>query len=198
MSRVALLAVALVALGALTVPRSPADEKKGGGAPDEKAIMANFEKHATPGDAHKKLEPMVGNWTYEAKFYMAPGAPPMEMKGETKTAWIMGGRFLQEEVTGPEFKGMSIIGYDNQSKKYVATWIDSMTTSISHQTGECDAAGKVFTWTHTDYDPVFGQKIKMRDVIKIEGPDKYVMEFYKTAPDGKEMKSGEIVSVRKK
>jgi hypothetical protein len=192
MKRIALLAVALFAVTAV------ADDKKGSGAPDEKTIMANFEKHATPGEAHKKLEPWVGTWTYEAKFYMAPGAPPMEMKGETKTVWIMGGRFLQEEVTGPEFKGMSIIGYDNNSKKYVATWIDSMSTSIAHMTGEFDASGKVFTWHHTDYDPVFGQKVKMRDVTKIESPDKHLMEFYKTMPDGKEMKSGEIVSTRKK
>src|SRR4051794_6646144 len=102
MTRTALLAAALFGvLGALTQPRShAADEKKA--APDEKAVMANREKPAPPGAAQKKLEPMVGNWTYEAKFYMAPGAPPMEMKGETKTTWIMGGRFLQEEVSGPD------------------------------------------------------------------------------------------------
>jgi hypothetical protein len=191
MIRIALLAVAMFAVAAV------ADDKKGA-APDEKTIMANMEKHATPGEAHKKLEPMVGTWTYEAKFYMAPGAPPMEMKGETKTAWIMGGRYLQEDVSGPEFKGMSIIGYDNHAKKYVGSWIDSMGTSIANMTGEFDATGKVFTWRHEDYDPVFGQKIKMRDVIRMTGPDKHVMEFYKTAPDGKEMKAGEIVSTRKK
>ena len=57
MIRIALLAVAMFAVVAV------ADDKKGA-APDEKTIMANMEKHATPGEHHKKLEPMVGTWTY--------------------------------------------------------------------------------------------------------------------------------------
>ena len=194
MSRIALLA----ALFAVTVV--VADDKKA--APDEKAVMERMEKHAAVTEHHKRLESMVGEWTFEAKFYMAPGAPPMEMKGESTSKWILDGRFLQDEVHGDafgeKFTGIGMTGYDNHAKKYVGTWVDSMTTSIAHMTGEFDAAGKVFTWHHEDYDPVFGQKIKMRDVIKIESADKHVMEFYKTMPDGKEMKTGEIISTRKK
>ena len=73
-----------------------------------------------------------------------------------------------------------------------------MTTSISVMTGAFDATGKVFTWRHEDYDPVFGKKIKMRDVVRFTGPDNSVMEFYKTLPDGKEQKTGEIKLTRKK
>jgi hypothetical protein len=197
MIRTALLAAALL------VTTAVADDKKVS-PPDEKAVMEAMEKQATPGPEHKKLEPLVGEWTYTAEFWMAPGGPSMKMNGEAKRKWILDGRFIQEDVTGPAqggmppFQGRGLVGYDNHAKKYVGTWIDSMTTSISHMTGEMDAAGKVFTWRHEDYDPVFGKKIKMRDVIRMTGPDAQVMEFYKIAPDGKEMKSGEIKLTRKK
>ena len=46
---------------------------------DEKAAMDAMMKHGTPGEAHKKLEPLVGDWTFTAKFSMSPDAQPMEM-----------------------------------------------------------------------------------------------------------------------
>jgi len=197
MTRIALLAVALIAVTAV------ADDKKPS-APDEKAMMANMEKYATPGPAHKKLDPLVGEWTYQAKFWMAPGAPPMEMSGTSKAAWVLDGRYIHDEIHGPAqngmppFEGHGVMGYDNHSKKYVGTWIDSMGTGISFMTGEMDAAGQTLTWHHEDYDPVFNKKVKMRDVVHVTGPNAHRMEFYKTPPDGKEMKAGEITYQRKK
>ena len=60
-----------------------------------------------------------------------------------------------------------------------------------------DQAGKVFTYTREETDPVTKQKSKARDVIRIESNDKYVMEMYKDE-GGKEIKMMEIVSTRKK
>lgn len=122
------------------------------------------------------------------------------MSGSCKTNWILDGRFLRQEVVGQgmPFHGVGVIGYDNHAKKYVAAWIDTMSTGISTMSGEMDAAGKVLTFKYEDYDPVFGQKVKMREVFNITGADTNTMEFYKTPPGGKEMKAGEIAYKRKK
>jgi hypothetical protein len=199
MTRIALLAVALLAVTAVAD-----DKKKVTAAPDEKAMTEAWAKMATPGAEHKKLDPLAGEWTYTAKFWMAPGAPPMEMKGEDKSVWIMDGRFLKGEVGGPAqngmppFQGVSVTGYDNSSKKYVSSWIDNMTTAITPMTGEMDAAGKVLTFHYEEFDPMIGKKVKARQVIRITGHDSHVLEFYKAMPDGKDSKAGEIVYTRKK
>jgi hypothetical protein len=193
MFRAALVTATLFAAAVVADDKKPA-------VPDEATIMANMQKHATPGPEHKKLDPLAGEWAYDAKFYMAPGAPPVEMTGACNTKWVLDGRFLRQEVNGKEmpFNGVGVIGYDNHAKKYVGAWIDSMSTGITTMKGEMDAAGKVLTFHYEEYDPVFGERIKMRQVIHITGADANAMEFYKTPPGGKEMKSGEITYKRKK
>jgi hypothetical protein len=193
MFRTAALAAALVATIVV------ADDKKP--AVDEKAMMEAMMKLGAPGPEHKKLDPLAGEFTYTAKFWMAPGAPPMEMSGTSKTTWIMGGRFLQDDTSGPAqggmppFQGLGLTGYDNITKKYVGSWVDSMGTSITQMTGEIDAAGKMLTFHYEEFDPTIGKKAKVRQVIHINSHD---MEFYKIMPDGTEMKTGEIKNTRKK
>ncbi|MGH9360841.1 MAG: DUF1579 family protein, partial [Thermoanaerobaculia bacterium] len=78
-----------------------------GKKPGEGALPPEFEawmKVAAPGEAHKALEPMVGDWETHSKFIMSPEAPAMESKGTCKRTMILGGRFLQEELTG-DFMG---------------------------------------------------------------------------------------------
>jgi hypothetical protein len=175
-----------------------ADDKKP--AFDEKAAMEAMMKHAEPGEFHKKLEPLIGEWTFKAAFTMAPDQPAMEMNGTGTRKWIMDGRFMQDDANGSgmPFKGLGISGYDNALKKYVSVWVDSMTTSIGYSIGEVDSSGKVFTYHREEYNPMFGQRVKARDVIKVIDKDNHEMEFYTTPPGGKEMRSGTIKYTRKK
>ncbi len=196
MFRTTLLTVAVL------VTTAAADDKKSA-APDN-AMMEAMMKQATPGEHHKKLDPLAGHWSYTAKFWMAPGAPPMEMAGETKTTWVMENRFQRMEVSGPAqggmppFHGFGLTGYDNAAKKYQAIWVDNMTTAITHMSGEMDAAGKALTYHYQEFDPMTGKMAKAREVISITGPDANVTVFYKVMADGKEMKVGEIKATRKK
>jgi hypothetical protein len=182
---------------AFVIPVLAQDKKP---AIDEKAAMEAMTKHAEPGEFHKKLEPMIGEWTYKGSFMMAPDQPAMEMNGAATRKWIMDGRFMQDDSTGVgiPFKGLGINGYDNQLKKYVSVWVDSMTTSIGYSIGEVDSSGKTFTYHREEYSPIYGQRVKARDVIKIVDNDHHEMEFYTIPPGGKEMRSGTIKFTRKK
>lgn len=164
-------------------------------------MMAAYAKFSQPGPQHKLLEPLAGKWAYTAKFWMVPSAPAMEMKGTSEGKWILGGRFLVDDVdssgfAGQPFKGLGLMGYDNIQQKYTSVWIDSMTTGFTMSTGTVDASGKVFTYHKEEVDPLTKQKFKGRDVIKIESNDRHVMEMYKIM-DGKELKMMEIVYTRK-
>jgi hypothetical protein len=171
------------------------------GADDQANPFEAWEKAAQPGPQHKALAAMAGSWTFTCKFWMEPGKDPMESKGTAERKMILGDRFLQEEVTsemfGKPFLGRGLTGYDNVQQKYVGTWIDSLSTGISHSVGTADKSGKVLTFEREDYDPVAKTKVKGRDVVRLLGDDGQVMEMYKVLPGGKEVKVMEIKFVRK-
>jgi hypothetical protein len=161
-----------------------------------------FEKAAKPGPEHKKLTPIVGKWNWSGKFWMKPDGDPMESKGTAVRKWVLGGRFVQDEVEckgGPfgDFHGFGLTGYDNVQKKYNGMWTDSMTTCISTSLGTADKDGKVFTFHKVDIDPVSGKPIKGKDVVKIVNDDEHVMEMYKVV-EGKDVKVMELVFKREK
>src|SRR5439155_14095109 len=107
MSRIALVA-ALALVAATTHAQDPAKKAD----PKAAAAMEAMMKHGTPGPEHKKLEPIVGSWTFVGKMYEDPGAPPTEFKGTAERKWILDGRFLLDE-TKADFGGMPFqgIGY---------------------------------------------------------------------------------------
>jgi hypothetical protein len=201
--RTGVCAVVLMAISgsALAQDAGAAKPKPGGKQPDPAAMMAAYEKAAAPGDQHKQLQKMVGKWSIALKTWMAPGQPPTETAGTATVKSLLGDRFVQMEVAstfmGKPFNGIGIHGYDNTKKKYVGTWIDSMSTGIMRSEGTADATGKVLTAQATASDPLTGKESKMRIVQKWESDDKIVEEFFeKRGP--KEQKVMEITYTRTK
>src|ERR1043165_7932011 len=117
-----------------------ADEPKKSEADMQKAMMEAWMKASTPGDAHKKLDNMVGTWDVTVKSWMAPGEPPMESTGTAMNQWVLGGRWMEEKFTGSfmgmPFQGIGYTGYDNIKKQYVGTWMDNMTTAMMGSRGK--------------------------------------------------------------
>lgn len=156
-----------------------------------------------PGPEHARLASLEGTWTYTCKFWLDPSQPPMESKGTIERRLILGGRFLEERVTGtnfdgkPGFEGLSLLGYDNGRKKYTSTWNCNMGTGTCLGLGSADESGTKLTFQTEAYCPLQKKTIKGREEIRVEGSDKIVAESYVTE-DGKEMKMMELVSVRKR
>jgi hypothetical protein len=184
--------------------RSDKKDAAKGATPDMAEMMKKWEAAATPGPEHKALEPLVGEWSLQTKFWMAgPDAPPTESKGTSKTRWILGNRFVQEEVdsemNGMPFQGVGITGYDNMKKKYVGAWVDNMGTMLSTTEGTVDADHKVITSTGKMDDPMTGQKDKtVKYILRIISKDKHILEMYDLSlGEGDKGKMGEIVYSRK-
>jgi hypothetical protein len=198
--RVILCALALGVVTSLALKLCAGESAKQPDGDKEKAMMEAWLKHATPGDAHQKLQPLVGQWTYTGKMWMDPSKPPTDMKGGCERKWILGNRFVEEHFTGEffgtPFHGIGTIGYDNTLKQYVSSWVDNASTSITLSTGSIDATGNVITMTHECNCPIEHKPIKNRDVIRIVSDDKHELEMYKTGPDGKEVKMMEFTLTR--
>lgn len=210
--------VIVVALSlASSLPLKAQDAKKGkdGGAssvdqkkPGEAEMMEMMMEMAKPGENHKRMQELVGTWSYAVKWWMNPESPPNESAGTTVTKSVMDGRYLISDHTGKmqmpgpdgklmdmEFKGMAIEGYDNAKKKFVASWIDNMGTGIMNLEGTYDAATKTLTYL-AEYEPMPGMKMKIREVVKITDERHHSMEFFENR-GGKEVKTMQIDYERK-
>ncbi len=174
----ALALVSLGAVGAAYVVRQ---------SPDDMAKMTAF---ATPGENHKLLDYKVGKWNGHVTMWMAPGMPPMESEATSETKWIMGGRYLHDDVRGTfggmPFEGLGISGYDNLKKKFVYTWVDNMGTGIMAGEGTWDAAKKMLNSTSTMSDPASGKVVSSRGTETKTDDNTWKMEMFATGPDGKE------------
>jgi hypothetical protein len=180
----------ILGLAALVAgPGSRAEDKKP--AVDEKAMMEAMMKAATPGEQHKLLSGLAGSWDVKVTMWMDPTKPPTESKGTATSKMIMGGRYLEEKVTGEfggmKFEGQSVTGYDNVQKKYLSSWIDNMGTGITNQSGSYDADKKTFTYEGEVIDPLTGKKTKMKTTQKLVDKDKYEVDMFRVE-GGKEMK----------
>ena len=178
-----------------------ADTKAKAASPDREEMMKKAEAAATPGPAHKALEPLGGDWNVDGRCFTIPDAPSSEMKGDCKVRWILGGRFVQEdfnaEFMGRPFQGISVTGYDNLKKKYVSSWVDDMSTALFISEGSADVESKVFTFQGTMDDPMTGKKNKpVKYIIRILGPDKHTFEMHDLTL-GDKSKTMEMIYTRK-
>ncbi|HTD52721.1 MAG TPA: DUF1579 domain-containing protein [Thermoanaerobaculia bacterium] len=178
------------------------EKKKAAGPPDEKAAMEAMQKAATPGEAHKKLEAVVGTFDTKVKTWMDPSKPPEESTGTSENTWVLGNRYVQMKyqgtMMGQPFSGMGYQGYDNVTKKYVGTWMDSMSTGIMRTTGQADKSGKTMTMTGSAADPVTGKMVNLTEKITVKDNDHHSFEMWAPGPDGKPVKMMEIEYTRKK
>lgn len=214
-SLIAVSLVVLTACGSAALLAGPEKDKgkpgdaAAAGMPSE-AEMAAWMAAGMPGAGHEAIKQCDGNWQGECKFWMAPGAPPETSKGTMKAKWILDGRWLQQDwsgtmdMPGPDgkvvtmgFTGMGLFGYDNVTKKYIGTWADSMSTCMMQLTGDYDAAKKTWTMRGELKDPM-GQLRKMREVVRVESPDRMVMEMHESIDGKPEYMSMQIVYTKMK
>jgi hypothetical protein len=171
--------------------------------PEQQKMMAAMEKAGTPGNPHKMLDPMVGTFDTQMKFWAEPGAPPMESSGTSENRWIFGGRYVEQrfkgDVMGQPFEGIGYTGYDNIKKQYFGTWMDSMSTGMMLTTGTATKGGKNWTFKGKMDDPLTGKAVPVEERITIVDSDRHIFEMW-TPPmkGGKPYKSMEIVYTRKR
>src|SRR5262249_54980358 len=129
---------------AVTAPAAPSATQP---TPEQAAKMAEMQKLTSPGENHKRLDKMVGNWTHTIKRWMKPGDQPTSTTGTDEIGWMLDGRFLKQktkgEWMGKPFEGVGVTGYDNIRQEYTTIWMDNMSTGMMHGTAQYDATKKI-------------------------------------------------------
>jgi hypothetical protein len=167
-----------MAAGMLAVLGAVAVAQEGGGPPPVK-----------PTAEHKTLKAEVGVWDAEVKTYMGgPDAPPEVSKAVEINRMMPGGLWLLQEFRGEfagrSFFGRGLFGYDPHKKKYVGTWVDSMSPSLMVLEGTHDEATDTSTMTGESVDPASGQPVKMKLVTAYKGDGTRTFTMYMTPPGG--------------
>lgn len=113
---------------------------------------------------------------------------------------VLDGRFLKQkfsgQMMGDTYDGISYIGYDNHTGKYVTTWMDSMSTSIMLFEGTASEDGNTIMQTSQYDDPIQGP-MKYHAVTKFIDDNTIEFEMNSIDKTGKEEKMMEITYTKK-
>ena len=138
----------------------------------------------TPGPEHKMLKELEGTWDATIKTEGQPAS-----KGTAVYKMECGGLWLISDFTGSfgdlKFQGRGTDGYDTDKKKFVAIWVDSMTSAPMVFEGTYDAKTKTQTM-HGEGKGPDGKPAKYKNVTTTPDKDHQTFKMYVLGPDGKE------------
>lgn len=148
---------------------------------------------------HKVFEQFVGQW--DAKVTIFQNGANESFNGIQTNTLGLGGRFLNTafrgQVGGGDFAGTGTMGYNNITKQYESSWVDSMSTWITFENnGTYDSSTKTLTLKGQTTDPQTNQKRTTRTVYTVNSPTQYTFTTFETA-NNTETKTMEIVYTRK-
>ncbi len=151
-----------------------------------------------PTEHHKMILKGVGEWEGSMTMY-GMGPEPMTIPAKESVTAL--GQFWTQsrfscDFGGMAFEGSATSGYDPAKKKFVGTWIDNMSTSITVMEGDYDKKAGTLTMHYKGPHPATGEMVAHRNVSKFTD-DTYSMEFFVGQGDA-EMKSMTISMKRVK
>jgi len=164
---------------------------------------------------HKRLDALVGEWNVEKTLFIAGGTPekPIVSSGMvSRREWIAetGNRHLRDvtqgTLAGNPYYRLGILSYSTVDKRYEWNTVDATNTMMMTYKGAKDSANAngdiVMSGEFTDQgifgDSSVGTTIGQRTVIKIESPNRHVLELYFTPPGEKERLVDRSIYTRRK
>jgi hypothetical protein len=192
-------AIAFVSGAALVAGIGAGIGQPEGEEPSMEDMMKMMQEASAPSDRIKTLEPLIGTFDVEAKFWMDPNAEPMTSTGKSDNQWLLDGRFVGQHYTGNfmgmDFEGFGALAFHKETEQYESVWMDNFGTGIMWQTGQPGSDPKSVT-VEGEYTSAMGVQ-KMRNVTKIISNDKHTMEFWEpTGENGEFVKTGVLTYTR--
>ncbi len=161
-------------------------------------VVATAQGPTEPVAEHKMLAAGAGTWNAVLEMMGADGKPT-KSTGTSVVKVICGGLWVTDDfaatVQGGPFHGHGVTGYDIDKKKFVGTWVDSMTSSVMTMEGTCDKDGKVMTMKGMSVGPD-GKPAEQTMVTTVKDANTRVFEMFFPGPDGKPMKFMTITYTR--
>jgi hypothetical protein len=155
-------------------------------------------RNGLPGEMHKRLDALIGEWNVEVATYVLGGTPEKPIVSRDfvcRREWIAetGNRHLRDVTQGtggnPYYR-LGILSYSTMDKRYEWVTVDFLNTNMMMYQGAKDSKGMSsdikMSGEFTDQgilgDSYVGKNIQMETVIKFESPDRNLLELYFTPP----------------
>ena len=148
-------------------------------------LSAQFSAPPKPGPEHKKLEALLGSWTYDGDAKKSPFSPAGEVTGtETFSSgpggFVVEDRWDEKDPLG-NVKGLQIWGYDPLKKTYTYSYFTSAGESGG---GTVTINGNTWTWNGSGatYE---GKNAWSRGTITFTGPNAFTQKAEASGDGGK-------------
>jgi hypothetical protein len=151
-------------------------------------------QEAKPGPEHQKLKKFEGDWDATVSFMGSDSKATATYKMDLGGLWLF--LSFHGEFAGQKFEGRGTTGYDPIKKKYVGTWVDSMSPSLTVTEGAFGKDGKTYTETAEGIG-MDGKPMKMKWFYEFKDADTLLFTMY-SVNDGKDQEMFKISYKRKK
>jgi hypothetical protein len=150
---------------------------------------------SVPGPEHAFLKGHAGTWDCTLQ------VGPEEAKGQMVTKMVAGGVWMSSEFTGEfggqKFEGRGLDGFDQDKKKYVGVWVDSMTSSLMTFEGTYDEKAKKMTMIGDGKGPD-GKPAKFKTTTDFPDADHQIFKMFLVGADGSDTLMMTIEYTRRK
>jgi len=141
-----------------------------------------------PSEEHQWLKKFEGTWKTQAKAEAGPNMPAMECSGTIKSQ-MLGGFWVLNEMTseagGMTCRGVQTIGYNPEKKKFVGTWVDSMTNHMWQYEGTLNESGTTLTLSAEGPNIMAGgEMMEFQDVYEFTSDDEVRISSRMLGKDG--------------
>lgn len=150
---------------------------------DPAAAMAEWMALGQPGEAHAFLKKFEGQWNATMRMAMDPAQPMVESKGQARFEPVLGGRFIQQKLAiammGMPYEGLGYLGFDNVTRTFTQSWMNSMSTETLWSRGSINREGDQITMFGEMNEPSTGEHGKIvKFLYRFEGDDRFVFEVW--------------------
>jgi hypothetical protein len=167
------------------------------------APRADWQAVSAPGAEHRVLRALAGDWRVTGEFAGAQGTTLVQ--GVMRSRWRLDGRWLEQIYEGQlpgdgsesvAFSGLGYVGYDRAARVFVASWMDTLSTSAVHSTGAYNAQLGRIVLTGSFVAPG-GERLTQKQVIELdgsaaEGARAYTVRLSLIGADGRETPTGVV------
>jgi hypothetical protein len=148
-----------------------------------------------PGPEHEKLKEYVGSWDAEMDMNGQKSKCSATYKSICDGMWLQSD--FQGDLGGMKFQGHGLDGYNMITKKYVGTWVDSMSSSPMTFEGTYDEKTKTTTMAGESLGPD-GQPQKFKTTTVHKDKDHFTFKMFMVTSGGDENLAFTIEYTRKK
>ena len=126
----------------------------------------------------QQLAKLAGSWEYAGEVRMGPDAAWMPHAATSVNSFTCGGAVFQTDFTssvmGMEMKGLSLITYDRETKKWQTIWTDNIAARISYYEGEFKEGKLVFSGQDLVQGETMYSRFTYQDIT--DTTHKFIME----------------------